>query len=155
MYASTFALAALAAAHLAAAVGNARVINNCTNDVTLWSVDSNISDPYTLVAGGGSYAEPFRVDPKTAIALKITLGANGLYTGEPQTIFAYNLKEENTLWYDLSDVFGDAFAGSKLVEQSGDASCEAIVFDNGISPGASQVKTCTSDQDVTLTLCAA
>jgi len=154
MYTSVIALAALAVAPLAAAVGSARVVNKCPFPVTLWSVGSSVSQPYTLGPRGGSYGEVFRRDPQTGgIAIKITREPDGLYTGRPQTVFAYNL-DGATIWYDLSDVFGDAFAGNRLVEASANAACGAIVWPNGTPPAGSQVKNCGANADVTLTLCA-
>jgi hypothetical protein len=155
MLSSVLTLVVMAAATpFASAVGLARVVNQCPCSVTLWSVGATISDPYTLAAYGGSYAEQFVRDPKSGgKALKVTLESDGLYTGKPQTIFAYNL-DGGQLWYDLSDVFGDAFAGKKLVESSAAANCPTIEWDNGIPPAGSQVKVCTCEADVTLTLCA-
>ncbi|AEO62959.1 uncharacterized protein THITE_2107785 [Thermothielavioides terrestris NRRL 8126] len=149
-----FALATAALAPLASAVGNARVVNNCDAAVYLWSVGAAVSGPYELAAGGGSYAEPFTKDPTTGgRALKVTHSNDGLYTGEPQTIFAYNL-DGASVWYDLSDVFGDGFAGHKLVEASAEPSCPSIIWPTGVPPAGSQVKVCTADKDVVLTLCA-
>jgi len=76
-----------------------------------------------------------------------------LSTGKPQTIYAYNL-DGNTVWYDLSDVFGDAFKGHKLKVASADPACPSIVWEDGVPPAGSQVKNCGSGADVTLTLCA-
>jgi hypothetical protein len=136
------------------AAGNAIVVNNCGFPAYLWSVGSSVSGPATLNPSGGSYSEPFSVDPTTGgRALKITTSSDGLYTGAPQTIYSYSLDGDN-VWYDLSDVFGDAFAGNKLVEQSADASCGVIEWDSGVNPGGSQVKECGAGSDVTLTLCA-
>jgi hypothetical protein len=156
MYKSLFTLASLALTPLVAATGSARVVNNCDCDVTLWSVGSGISQPYTLAPHGGTYSERFVRDPQTGgKALKITLAPDGLYSGAAQTVFAYTL-DPDRIWYDLSDVFGDAFAGHKLVEASAEPSCPSIVWPNGTPPAGSQVKTCGStDKDVTLTLCAA
>lgn len=141
-----------ALANLASAIGNARVLNNCPFAVTAWSVGSDISGPYNL-GTGGSYSEPFTLDPKTGgKAIKITVDPDGLYTGKPQTIFAYSL-QDNTVWYDLSDTFGDAFSGYRLVEASSDGSCPSIDWSNGIPPAGSQVKNCGAGADVTLTLC--
>jgi hypothetical protein len=147
------ALNALTAAELAAAVGSARVVNNCPFSVTLWSVGQNIAGPYTL-GNQGSYGETFVRDPVTGgKALKMTKDPNGLYNGAPETIFSYNL-DGSKIWYDLSDVFGDAFAGSVLKEASTNTACPAIVWPSGTPPGGSQVKNCGSDSDVVLTLCA-
>jgi hypothetical protein len=155
MYTSVLTLTTLAmAAPFASAVGNARVVNKCPCQVTLWSVGGSISAPYTLAASGGTYSEPFVRDPQTGgKALKVTIEPDGLFTGKPQTIFAYNL-DGGQVWYDLSDVFGDAFAGKNIEEKSADGNCPAIVWGNGIPPAGSQVKVCGSGADVTLTLCA-
>lgn len=145
---------ALAAATSVQAVGTARVVNNCDVDVSVWSVGSAIDGPWRLAAHGGSYAEGFVKDPTTGgKALKITIPADGLYSGAPQTNFAYSLDGGN-IWYDLSDVFGDPFAGRKLVVSSA-ATCPSIVWPAGTSPGGSQTKVCGSDQDVVFTICAA
>lgn len=142
-----------AAAPLVSAVGNARVVNKCDHDVHVWSVGSQVAGPYKL-AKGGDYSEQFHKDPVTGgIALKVTRNADGLYTGAPQTVFAYNLDNAG-VWYDLSDVFGDAFVGSKLTVSSADQTCQSIIWPNGVPPAGSQVKVCTASQDVTLTLCA-
>lgn len=156
MLANVLSILAVVAAVVPAvsAIGNARVVNKCAYPVYLWSVGSNVSGVYTLAAKTGTYSEPFVKDPVTGgKALKITKTEDGLYTGKPQTIFAYSL-DNDKVWYDLSDVFGDAFAGSKLVEASADASCPAITWPTGIPPAGSQVKVCTAAKDVTLTLCA-
>ncbi|OAQ61260.1 phase-specific protein [Pochonia chlamydosporia 170] len=149
---TTLLAATLALAGAVSAVGNAVVKNNCNFDVTVWSVGSEISAPNTL-RKGQSYSEQFSRDPKTGgRALKVTREPDGLFTGKPQTIFAYNLNG-GRIWYDLSDVFGDAFAGHKLVEGSADTSCPSIVWPNGTPPAGSQVKNCRDSADVTLTLC--
>ncbi len=135
-------------------VGKARVINHCAEPVYVWSVGATISAPVKLVAGHGSYTETLHSDPKTGgIAIKITRTANGLYDGSPQTVFAYNLADDK-LWYDLSDVFGNPFAGRKLAVVSTDSSCPSIIWPTGLPPGPSQVKVCPSTKkDIVLTLC--
>ncbi|UNI18466.1 hypothetical protein JDV02_004734 [Purpureocillium takamizusanense] len=141
-----------ALAQLTSAVGYARVKNNCPFDVTAWSVGTDISPAHTL-RHGESYGEPFTRDPKTGgRAIKVTIQPDGLWTGKPQTIYAYNL-DGNTIWYDLSDVFGDAFTGHKIKLASSNKDCPAIVWEDGVPPAGSQVKNCGADWDVTLTLC--
>ncbi|KAK1771911.1 hypothetical protein QBC33DRAFT_525164 [Phialemonium atrogriseum] len=145
----------LTLATTATALGQAKVVNNCDFAVSVWSVGSAVSSPHRLSAHGGSYGETFSRDPQTGgRALKVTVPADGLWTGAPQADFAYNL-DGAQVWYDLSDVFGDPFAGHKVVVASADASCPAIVWGNGTPPAGSQVKVCTADQSVTFTLCAA
>ncbi|RKU41075.1 hypothetical protein DL546_003366 [Coniochaeta pulveracea] len=154
MLTSTILTGLVALVPSALAVGKARVVNNCAQAATLWSVGSDISAPATL-APKGSYAETFVRDPKTGgKALKITLAADGLYTGAPQTDFAYSL-DGDRIWYDLSDVFGDPFAGKKLTVEGGQGlGCPTIVWAQGTNPGGSQTRVCKSEGDVTLTLCA-
>lgn len=147
-------LATAALAGTAVAVGDARVKNNCDFEVTLWSVGSEISPAFTLPAGGNAFAEPFTRDEKTGgRSLKVTRERDGLFTGKAQTNFAYTL-DGAAVWYDLSDVFGDTFSGERITVTSADPNCASIVWDNGIPPSGSQVKTCGSNNDVTLTLCA-
>ncbi|KAL2152136.1 hypothetical protein VTH82DRAFT_5320 [Thermothelomyces myriococcoides] len=154
MLAKLSVLALAAAAPLAAAVGNARVVNKCNFDVHLWAVGGGIDGPHKLAKNGGKYSEPFQKDPVSGgRALKITIDEDGLYNGDPQTIYAYNL-DGPTIWYDLSDVFGDPFAGHKLRVASHEPSCAVIEWPNGVPPEGSQVKNCNSDKSVTLTLCA-
>jgi len=155
MVSSTTLLILLATATATvSAAGSARIINHCPFSVTVWSVGSSVSGPVTVAANTGTYAEPFVRDPVTGgKALKVTLAADGLYTGAPQLNYAYSL-DGDKIWYDLSSVFGDAFAGKKLVVASAETTCPQIVWPNGSSPGGSQVKVCTSSRDVALVLCA-
>jgi hypothetical protein len=153
MYKSALGVLALAAP-LVSAVGQARVVNNCDFEATVWSVGSAVSEPNTLDAAGGEYSETFRRDPVTGgVSLKVTVEPDGLYTGAPQLNYAYSL-DPGQIWYDLSSVFGDAFGGHRLVVGSAKETCPEIVWEDGTNPGGSQVKDCTSDEDVTLTLCA-
>lgn len=153
----SLAIALLAtAAPLTSALGSAVVKNSCPFPVYLSAVGSEASPVQTVAATGGTFAEsPFTLDPKTGgRTIKITREIDGLFTGKPQLNFAYTLDGAN-VWYDLSNVFGDAFAGYKIVEKSADAACGVIEWSGGISPGGSQVKTCGSGNDVVLELCAA
>ncbi|KAJ0164696.1 Antigenic thaumatin-like protein [Colletotrichum tanaceti] len=146
-----------AAATPAAAVGKATVVNNCAAEVYLWSVGGDVHNVGALALGGASYAEPLTRDPVTGgRAIKVTRVKDGLYSNAPQLVFAYTLDAGTggNVWYDLSTVFGDGFSGSKLVVASQLATCPAIVWGSGVSPGGSQVKACTAEKDVILTLCA-
>ncbi|GAO18939.1 uncharacterized protein UV8b_03367 [Ustilaginoidea virens] len=151
--AKALALMTLGLTQAASAVGHAYVYNNCDFGVTLWSVGSNIA-PSNYLDSRSNYFETFTVDPTTGgRALKITREPDGLFTAKPQTVFAYNLRD-GAVWYDLNDVYGDPFAGHKLLLRSADRSCPSIVWPQGIPPGGSQVKNCRDGADVILTLCA-
>lgn len=151
---TTAAIASVAAlAPLASAVGNAKVINRCTEPVYLWSVGGSVG-PRQTIKPGATYSEALHFDPSSGgIALKITTTKNGLYDGSPQTNFAYTL-DGSTVWYDLSDVFGDAFSGHPLKVVPSLTTCPKICWANGIPPSGSQVKNCQANSDITLTLCA-
>ena len=137
---------------LASAVGNAVVLNNCTFPVYVWSVDSTVSPEYTINQTQ-TYSEVLHSDPTTGgVSIKITTVENGLYNSSPQTIYAYSLTN-GQVWYDLSDVFGDAFSGSPLTVAPSDPSCGTISWPSGVSPSGSQVKVCEDSANITLTLC--
>jgi hypothetical protein len=138
----------------ALAVGKAKVTNYCANPVYLWSVGGSIG-PKQTIASGGTYSETYRRDPQSGgIALKITRVNDGLFQPNvPQTIYSYTL-DNDKIWYDLSAVFGDAFAGSRLEVKPSDPNCQSIIWADGRPPAGSQVKVCGSGANVTLTLCA-
>ena len=152
---TTAVIASVAAlAPLASAVGNAAVVNHCDFPVYLWSVGGSVG-PKVTIAPKGMYKELLHYDPASGgIALKITTGANGLYDGSAQTDFAYTL-DGSTVWYDMSDVFGDAFSGHTLNVLPSDPSCNRICWGTGVAPSGSQVKDCQANSDITLNLCAA
>ncbi|KAL4795012.1 hypothetical protein BDV19DRAFT_179452 [Aspergillus venezuelensis] len=135
-----------------AAVGSAKVHNACDSSVFLWSVGSSVSGVHEI-APGETFSEQYYRDPQTGgIALKITTMPGGLYDGSPQLTFAYTL-DPSQLWYDLSTIFGEGFAGEVLSVESG-GECPGICWPDGTQPAGSQVKTCSTDVDQTLTVCA-
>ncbi|KAJ5621077.1 BYS1 domain protein [Penicillium lagena] len=151
----SIALTTLAAlAPLVSAVGDAIVVNNCKAAVHLWSVGGAVGPEVTLNPGE-EFTEKVHYDAKSGgIAIKITRPVDGLYTGAPQTDFAYTL-DGNNLWYDLSDVFGDPFSGKVLSVKASNPDCPDICWSSGISPAGSQTKVCGAAANITLTLCAA
>lgn len=154
MHFSTAVIASVALAPLASAVGNAIVTNHCNHPVYLWSVGGSIG-PKKTIAAGKTYTEQLHHDSASGgIALKITTVDNGLYNGSPQTNFAYTL-DPGSVWYDLSDVFGDPFSGKTIVVRPSQTTCPKICWPQGINPGGSQTKTCTSNSSINLHLCAA
>ncbi|KAE8348685.1 blastomyces yeast-phase-specific protein [Aspergillus coremiiformis] len=147
------ALSLLALTPLVTAVGNAVVKNSCTHPVYLWSVGGSVG-PKQTIESGQNYSEPFHHDPSSGgVSLKITTVDNGIYSGSGQLNYAYTL-DNNGVWYDLSDVFGDPFSGSAVVVKPTDTSCPSICWPSGISPGGSQVKVCQSGSNEVLELCA-
>lgn len=145
-------LLGLSLAQTAFAVGNAVVQNNCNAPVYLWSVGGSVSDRVKIDPGDG-YAEAFRHDPASGgVSLKITRTENGLYDGSPQMNYAYTL-DGDKVWYDLSDIFGDPFEGHAVGITPNKQGCPGICWPNGVSTGGSQVKTCSANGDVVLTVC--
>ncbi|KAF2204592.1 putative BYS1 domain protein [Delitschia confertaspora ATCC 74209] len=137
------------------AYGNATVLNHCPFPTYLWSVASTASPQHNLSSTTGSYMEPLHTDPKTGgIAIKITTVANGLVSNAPQLNFAYALNErEGSVYYDLSSVFGDPFAGSK-VEIKPKEGCAKITWEKGTRPEGSGTQACfDTAADLVLTLC--
>ncbi|KAF2743309.1 hypothetical protein M011DRAFT_471478 [Sporormia fimetaria CBS 119925] len=136
-----------------ATTGRAIVTNQCDSPIYLWSVGGSIG-PAVTIGKDSSYSETFRRDPQSGgIALKMTPVQNGLFMPNvSQTIFSYNL-DGNKIWYDLSDVFGDAFWGRRVTIRPSDTTCQEISWPWGKPPGGSQVKVCGSGSDLTLSFC--
>lgn len=152
LYQTALALLSLAlpAVH---AIGRAIVTNQCDAPVYLRSVGGSIG-PEVVITKDKSYSETFHRDPQSGgIALKLTSVPNGIFTPNvSQTIFSYNL-DGNTIWYDLSDVFGDGFWGRTVSVKPTDSSCQSIVWPNGKPPAGSQVKNCQAETNIELSLC--
>ncbi|OJJ72114.1 hypothetical protein ASPBRDRAFT_196230 [Aspergillus brasiliensis CBS 101740] len=140
---------------LTTAIGSAIVQNNCTSPIYLWSVGGSVSAMQTIDSGS-SYSETFHYDSSSGgVALKITTSADGLYSGAAQTDYAYTLDTgSNTVFYDLSDVYGDPFSGSVVSLVSSDASCGSICWAGGVPPAGTVVRSCQADADEVLTVCA-
>jgi hypothetical protein len=80
--------------------------------------------PWLTFPGGIFWEELHRDDRSGGVAIKITKTVDGLYSGAPQQVFAYNL-EGSEVWYDLSTVFGEPFLGHRVEVESDTG--EAIV----------------------------
>jgi hypothetical protein len=128
---TTVAATALSFASSTQALGRAIVTNQCDTPIYLWSVSSTIS-PQQTITKDTSYSEVFHTDPASGgIALKISPVENGLFMPNvSQTIFAYSL-DAGTVWYDMSDMFGDGFAGRTLKVTPTDPACESITCCTG------------------------
>ncbi len=135
------------------AVGRAIVTNQCDAPIYLWSVGSSISNR-TVLSKDSTYGEKFHSDFKSGgIALKITSTPDGLTTpNASQLIFAYNV-DASFVWYDLSSLFGDGFAGSTLRVQPSNDACDTISWHDGKTPAGSQVRKCEKETNLELTFC--
>jgi hypothetical protein len=134
------------------AIGNAIVFNNCTNTIYVWSVGSTISN-FQAVASNQSYTEQYRHDDLSGgITLKVTAVPNGIYINAPEADYGYTL-DNQTIWYDISDVNGDPFDGSSVALVPSNGACESFIWADGVPPSGIQTASCSSDVDVQLTLC--
>jgi hypothetical protein len=103
-----------------------------------------------LTPTGGLYLEPLRRDPKSGgIAIKLTKGPNGLYNGEPQQVFSYNI-DGLQVYYDLSSVFGAPFAGNRIEVTSNTGA--PIVWPAGTNPGGIQVRNASNTENIWFTV---
>ncbi|KAJ6135209.1 hypothetical protein N7512_000369 [Penicillium capsulatum] len=133
-----------------ARLGGAVIQNHCKTPIYIWSVGSTVR-PQKTILPYARYYETFRKDVHTGgIALKISTERDGLYTSAPQTIFAYNLVSPDRVWYDLSDVFGDAFRGHPVSLQPSEP---RIYWADGVPPAGSQTRVHDPAVDLVLTLC--
>ena len=133
--------------------GRAIVTNECPEPIYLWSVGDKISPQYT-VAPSTSYSETFTHDPVSGgIAIKISPVDGGIFKPNvSQTIFAYNLDGEK-VWYDMSDIFGDGFAGRTMTLKPSEPTCPESVWGAGKQPAGSTVRLCGADGNLELTFC--
>lgn len=131
--------------------GAAIIQNSCAYPLYLWTVGSTISPQKTLPAYH-VHRESYRHDAHSGgVALKMTTQPNGLFTGKPQTIFAYNLNANvSRVWYDLSDVFGDPFEGSQVQVEPAEPEIRWL---DGVPPKGSQVRVVDARQDLRVTFC--
>lgn len=150
---ASLAFATLSLLPTALAVGRAIVTNQCDEPIYLWSVGGTIG-PQQTIGKDQSYSETFHQDPASGgVALKIAAVENGIFKPNvSQAIFAYNL-DSNVVWYDMSAVFGNGFAGRTMKVTPTDSTCESIDWFYGKPPAGSQVKNCGADTDLELTFC--
>ncbi|KAJ6073096.1 hypothetical protein N7467_011181 [Penicillium canescens] len=132
--------------------GHAVINNNCNFPIYLWSVGTTARPEKTLLPND-VYSELFRKEKNTGgIAIKISTDVDGLYTGAPQMVFAYNLSTltQGKVWYDLSDVFGDPFEGYPVSLSPAEP---RISWPDGVPSAGSQVRVTSADTNLVLSLC--
>lgn len=108
---------------------------------------------FQAVASKESYTERYRHDPVSGgITLKVTTIADGIYNGAPELDYAYNL-DNHTIWYDISGVSGDPFAGYSVALVPSVGTCRSFIWKDGKSPSGINTAPCSSKADMELTLC--
>lgn len=135
------------------ALGRAIITNQCDEPVYLWSVGSTVSNQ-TALPKDSSYAEIFHSDPESGgISIKVTSTPDGIFqNGTSQLVFAYSI-DSSTVWYNMTSVFGDGFAGRTLRVQPSDEKCEPISWYDGRAPKDDQIKSCEKGTNLELTFC--
>ena len=135
------------------ATGRAIVTNQCDEPIYLWSVGGTISNQ-TVLLKDSSYSEIFTSDPESGgISLKVTSTPDGIFNpNTSQLIFAYSI-DESLVWYNLSSVQGNGFAGRTIRLQPSDETCDPISWYDGRAPPGSQIKHCQRESNLELTFC--
>lgn len=153
MLLAEISLAIVALTTGAQAVGRAIVTNQCDQTIYLWSVGSSIG-PQQVIPKDSSYSEYYHRDPTSnGIALKMTAEEGGIFKPNvSQTIFAYNL-DGDQVWYDMSDLFGDGFAGRTMTLRPTDQTCKVISWPAGKPSSGSNIASCQAGTDLELTFC--
>lgn len=157
MYAKFFAAAALLAAPLVKATGDAIVDNQCTFPVYLWSVSST-SGPMVTVPSGGNYSEQYRTNSNGGgISIKIASESD---QNAGITQFEYTLA--GTIWYDISNINGYPFENWGVTLIPSDSTCTTKLCAAGITECSDAYNQpddnlatadCSSSADLVLVLC--
>lgn len=144
-------LATAAFAAGAAAEGMVQVINQCDKPVYLVTVHND---------AGGEELGKFEKEENWATTyedgtreVKVSSDGDAYEVGASQTSLAYNVHDGRVI-FDLYNIFGTEF-DSLVVETKGgdDDKCEGIFWEDGEKPEGSQSRECSSDTDITLTIC--
>jgi hypothetical protein len=136
-------LSATGLSALGNALGYAKVINDCSYPIYLWSV-SNVTGPEVTLKPGMKYHEQFSTTH--GVAIKITTVPGGIFNGSPEIDFGYTVGSQG-LFYDLTDVNGDPFNGKSGPIVPSDSSCPTASLGQG-TVFCSDINT-----DLTLTPC--
>ena len=126
---NTIAMAALAIPAVQA-LGTAAVVNMCNFPAYVWSVADVASMMVVLPNQTIGYQEPYRnkVDG-SGVSIKITPNytPGGGIGGPNVTQFEYTLEAATgQVWYDLSEVNGNAFQGIPVLLQPSDTTCQNV-----------------------------
>ena len=134
----------LAIASTALAAGTATVQNNCQEQVYLTITRSDQSSTIQSLAGsGGLYSEPIA---NQGNSFGLTKNDQYYSASTPKLIWGFS-DAAPTLYYTVSNVDGDAFAGESFALSASDAGCGVVSSYDG------QVHACDDGNNFTLTLC--
>ncbi|KAF4551977.1 Hypothetical protein D9617_11g008240 [Elsinoe fawcettii] len=127
-----------------AAAGNAVVWNRCTDTIYLTITRANQQSTTRPIAPNQRYSEGIA---NQGNSFGITRNADYYSPNTPKLIWGFS-NAPPTLYYSVSQVNGDPFAGAKFRLKSSDNKCAAITGYDG------RTRTCNSNNDFTLVACA-
>jgi len=144
MHYTTTTTTLLAIASTALAAGTATIQNNCPEQVFLTITRSDQqSTTQSLAGSGGKYSEPISGQGNS---FGLTKNDQYFSASTPKLIWGFS-DAAPTLYYTVSNVDGDAFAGEKFALGASDASCGVVSSYDG------STHTCGDSNNFTLTLC--
>ncbi|KAF2221088.1 hypothetical protein BDZ85DRAFT_23949 [Elsinoe ampelina] len=127
-----------------AAAGNAVVWNRCTDTIYLTITRANQQSTTRPIASGQRYTETIA---NQGNSFGVTRNPDYFSPNTPKLIWGFS-NAPPTLYYSVSQVNGDPFAGAKFRLKSSDGNCQAITGYDG------RTRTCGSNNDYTLVACA-
>ncbi|PNS16736.1 hypothetical protein CAC42_4700 [Sphaceloma murrayae] len=127
-----------------AMAGNAIVENKCTSTIYLTITRANQMSSTRPIAPGQKYQEAIA---NQGNSFGITRNADYYSPNTPKLIWGFS-NAPPTLYYSVSQVNGDPFAGAKFRLRSSDGNCGAVTGYDG------RTRTCGSNNDFTLVACA-
>ena len=143
------ALAVYAFSAAAAAAGTASIQNNCELEVYLWAAGNREASPLGRFAQGQGFSGALE---EGLNELKITIEEDALDAGGVLTSLAYRL-DGDTVSYDVYNIFESPYSSLIVEAEGGEGDCGSIEWPEGEPIPGNNAKGCSSDADITLTLC--
>ena len=127
------------------AIGTASITNSCSFPIYLSRAHDTVV-PIVALDYGQTYVEPYSTQADIVVS-------KDLATSPLQSVtnFKYRVDmSSGQIFYDISHVNGDAFAGNSVSLVPSDANCPSIATGDG---GWSTTKVCAESADLQLTFC--
>nr|POE46812.1 hypothetical protein CFP56_00144 [Quercus suber] len=155
MQTTILTFAALAAA-VVADLGTGSIVNSCDYEVNLDNVPAggNGQESYSTVlsANGGTYSQDWTSLAIGGWSMKVNPTFN--QTSVMQFEYSYSDANPDNLWFDLSYVNGNPFAGAWLISSSSDdCIVKQTAYANPTDDANGMQRECTPDVSITVTLC--
>lgn len=98
------------------------------------------------ITTGNCYTEQYQSVKMGGVSLGISTngekGESVLFDKSPQTDFAYTL-DGSKVWYDVTDMYGDAFKGCPITVQADNPTCGKTTWSDGIVTKPNEILECT------------